>query len=191
MIQGIYTFVKAAFKNPMQVSTVFPSSKSLAQSMLDNVGLESSRNIVEIGVGTGAITKYLHQRIPSGAKYLGVEVNPEMTAYMKKQYPDLQFHTASANSLSDFIQPGSVDAVVSSLPWSIFPDELQTSIVSEVEQILAPGGKFVTLMYPNAAVYPRAKRAIKLFAKTFDEFEKADLVVQNIPPAFVFVGQKS
>ena len=82
MIHGLLTFVKAAFKNPMQVSTVFPSSGFLSNDMLDQVDIENCKSIVEIGVGTGAITKHIARRIPKGCKYVGVEVSDEMTQYM-------------------------------------------------------------------------------------------------------------
>jgi len=190
-IEGLVTFVKAAVKNPFQVSTVFPSSRFLANAMLDAVNIEGCERIVEIGVGTGALTRPLFQRISSTAHYSGFEVDEGMVRYMQKEFPDREFLVESAENLIQFVPENSVDALVSGLPWSVFPEPLQEKLIQQIHSVLKPDGRFVTFMYPNASVYPAAKRVLKRFDETFDDFGRKSLVFANIPPAHVLCGKKS
>ena len=50
-------FLQAFLKNPLKVGAVAPSSSDLAWQMLDGITPDENNVVLELGVGTGAITK--------------------------------------------------------------------------------------------------------------------------------------
>jgi phosphatidylethanolamine/phosphatidyl-N-methylethanolamine N-methyltransferase len=183
-------FLKAALRRPMEVSTVFPTSKYLAEALLSYADLASARSVAELGPGTGAITRYLQPKLIDGASYIGIEIDKPMVDYLKLQYPKMRFEVGLAETLSTLVPPGSVDAVVSSLPWTIFPSEMQERTVKAIVKALKPGGVFVTYVCVNALVYPQAKSFINRLSENFREVHRGDLEWRNIPPAFVYRSVK-
>ena len=64
-------FLQAFLKNPLKVGAVAPSSDELAAEMLDGIKPDDDNIVLELGVGTGALTKHLKQLIPTRNSYLG------------------------------------------------------------------------------------------------------------------------
>lgn len=73
--------------------------------------------IVEIGPGTGALTRWLVQ---SDRPLVAVEVDPEAADFMRKSYPKLQLEEADFLFLDiDTVFPGSKIAVIGNYPYNI------------------------------------------------------------------------
>ena len=69
-------FLQAFIKNPLKVGSIAPSSPELAQKMLEGITPDENNVVLELGVGTGAITKFLHEIVPDEKSYLGIEARP-------------------------------------------------------------------------------------------------------------------
>ena len=183
---GWQEFVKAALRDPKNVSTPFPSSKALAEAMIEASQLRFNDRVLELGSGSGAITQSIAARGNLISNFLGVELDPQLVNYLKVSYPKLDFVQASATDLSEHVADQSVDRVISSLPWSLFNKEMQLQILSEIHRVLKPGGTFVTFLCLHAQVYPGGLRVKKLFNSHFKSFERHAMVGMNIPPAGVY-----
>ena len=188
-MRDVLEFVKAALRNPLDVSTVFPTSRFLAENMIDRGELSQAKSIVELGAGTGAITKYLAPRI-GDAKYLGVEIDSRMVDFLKTTFPALRFEAGLAEAVNDWVQPGTVDVVISSLPWTIFSEEMQERTVKAIESALRPGGLFLTYVCANSLLYPNAKNFLGCLGETFETVSRSSLEWRNVPPAFVYTSTK-
>ena len=189
MNSGILEFIKAAVKDPKSVSTVFPTMRFLAQALVDNSELNSKQSVVELGCGTGAITKYI-LNVAHPQSYLGVELSTDLVSFLNETYPQSKFIAQSAHDLSGHVADASVDVVIASLPWTMLPRDLQEAIAREILRILKPGGKFTTFICVHALAYPGASRVQKLFRNHFSEFEYCETISRNIPPANVYLGIK-
>ena len=189
-INGFKEFLKAALRDPRNVSTIFPSLKFLGQAMRRQADIESNHSVLELGCGSGALTKYILSVPDRPAQYLGVELDENLVAFLQKAFPDDQFICASADSLKAYVPDSSVDRVVCSLPWTLFPEDLQEAVVKEIVRVLKPGGKFTTFLCIHALSYPGAPRIKNLFTSHFSGFQKAETVAVNLPPANVYVGTK-
>lgn len=187
---GFKEFVKAALKDPKSVSTIFPTMRFLAQSLIHHSGMGPGHHVLELGSGSGAITRFILEDREQLGSYTGVEIDNNLIQFLQKQYPGERFLAASADDLSAHIPSGSIDVVISSLPWTMFPKELQEAIVQEILRVLKPGGRFTTFLCLHALTYPSAPRAKKYFAKYFTGFEKKETITRNIPPANVYLGSK-
>ena len=184
-------FIKAALKNPMQISTVFQTSPWLCEALLKNVDVEAAKLILELGPGAGAVTEPLLKRMKVDSKYVGIELNSSLVSYLHKNYPGRDFVEGSAEMANDVAaKHGPIDAVVSSLPWTIFPGEVQEKIITSVHSSLREGGVFVTYVCLNASIYPAAKNLKRLLDDNFNNVHKGPVEWRNIPPAFVYTCTK-
>lgn len=187
MQNEIVEFVKAAIKNPRDVSTVFPTSRWLTKRLLDEVPITQDSFIVEVGAGTGAITQHLYRRLMHPKEqYLGVELNPQMVSYLRTYFPNLKFEQGPAQNLDLWLKDKKADGVVSSLPWTIFSEQVQTETLQAIYDSLKPGGVFATYMCLNSSWYPQAKRFKQLIHQKFHRVDRTPVEWKNIPPAFVF-----
>lgn len=186
---GFKEFVKAALKDPINVSTIFPTMKFLGRAMITHSGMKPNHKVLELGCGTGAITQHiLNEKYNS---YVGVEIDENLVSYLKKKFPGVDFLCASADDLKAQIPDESIDTVICSLPWTLFNKELQESIVQEIVRVLKPGGQFTTFLCVHALTYPGAPRAKKFFREYFTGFEKKQTITRNLPPANVYTGAKN
>lgn len=65
----------------------FLTDESVAQRIVDSVLCENTKNVVEIGPGTGVLTKYLLQRADVNLRV--IELDSESVLYLAKNYPEL------------------------------------------------------------------------------------------------------
>ena len=63
-------FLQAFLKNPLKVGAIAPSSPELAAEMLAGIHPDDHNIVLELGVGTGAITKFLRGAIPSRIEFV-------------------------------------------------------------------------------------------------------------------------
>ena len=190
MPNEIIEFVKAALRNPLEVSTVFPTTRYLANTLLDAADIGRAKSVVELGCGTGAITKHLSPRLTPSQSFLGIEIDEPMVKFLQKEYPKLRFETGLAEQLPQWAPEGSVDVVVSSLPWTVFSPTMQANTIEAILKGLRPGGSFLTYICANALVYPQAKSFLAKLNDKFSKVERSPLEWRNIPPAFVYKSTK-
>jgi phospholipid N-methyltransferase len=190
MRKDIVEFIKAGLQKPLEVSTIVPTSSALAHRMLAELQIHDGL-VVELGTGTGAITRHLVQKITDPQRYLGFEINDEMTQFMREHYPQLKFAQAAADQVLQFTPPGSVDSVISSLPWTVFSIKTQTTTLNAIFEALRPGGIFITYVCLNAAISPLARSFVHQLRATFATVKKSPIEWRNFPPAFVYFARKA
>ncbi len=190
MRQDIFEFIKAALKKPLEVTTVFPTSQALAERLIDLVDLKLGGPIAEVGCGTGAITKFILPHLKDPKLYTGIELSCDMVDYLKANFPELRFEQGPAEMLPEVTGPSTQKAVISSLPWSMFPTDLQKRTLSGIYSALSENGLFVTYVCLNAAWLPQAHHFSGLVSGMFASVDKSPVEWRNIPPAFVYVCRK-
>ena len=185
MANNMIEFIKAAVRNPLEVSTIFPTSKALAETLLSHADLAGAQRVVELGAGTGAITKHVLPKLAARDRYLGVELDPRMVDFLRKEFPSTRFEAGPAENLPTWLEKGTADVVVSSLPWTVFSDETQEKTIAAILYALKPGGVFVTYVCVNALLYPKAKAFMNRLEAGFASVHRSRVEWRNIPPAFV------
>src|SRR4029453_13034541 len=89
-------FLQAFLKNPLKVGAVAPSSPDLAWQMLEGILPDKDNVVIELGVGTGAITKYVREILPDNESYLGIELDLDLVSSMKIRYPAMNIVCGNA-----------------------------------------------------------------------------------------------
>ena len=180
-------------KNPRQVGACCPSGEALCREIVDNMDLVNANLVVELGPGTGAITKYLIEKMVDPGKLLCVELNPNFVEQLQINYPKSSFVCDSASNLPNILKDKQLplaDIVLSGLPWAIFPEGLQTEILTAVYNSMNVGGQFVTFAYIQGLLMPAGKRFRNKLNVLFNKIETSRIIWKNFPPAIVYRCQK-
>jgi SAM-dependent methyltransferase len=107
------------------------------------VGLERARCVLEIGSGTGVITRELAERSP--AHVVGLDHDPAMLAFARRQGQGVTYVQGDAHALP--FAGGSFDLVVCHylLLWLADPRRA----VQEMARVTRPGGAVLALAEPD------------------------------------------
>lgn len=186
-------FAKQALRHWREVGAVAPSSPKLGERMTELAEVWRARRVVELGPGTGALTKAVLDDLPHDAEYLGLELNGDFVRTLRARHPQQRFEQAPAQDF-DFAavwpDDASFDVVISGLPWSSFAETLQTAILDNILPRLRPGGRFATFAYWGFHRMPGGRRFRALLHARLDGVESSRVVWANLPPAFIYVGRK-
>ncbi|MCF6319553.1 MAG: methyltransferase domain-containing protein, partial [Proteobacteria bacterium] len=145
-------FLKNAILNPKQVAYVFPSGKTLIQSIAERSGLNSAKQIVELGPGTGGTTSGFLKEMRQDAVLCAVEINKDFVDYMNNTIKDKRLHVChdGAQNLQQIVkQQGwdNADVVISGMPFSTLPQSIAQEIIQSVYDSLKYGGLFVAYQF--------------------------------------------
>lgn len=187
------TLLGQFLRKPLTTGAVCASSESLAKELTASIGLETAGSAAELGPGTGAVTKVILDRIPAACRFFTVELNSDVIRVFQEKFPAVTVYNDSAANLPELLRREnltSLDAVVSGLPWAVFPDELQEQILAAILQTLKPGGCFTTFAYIQGLLLPSGMHFRKRIESMFSKVEKSPVVWNNFPPAFVYRCRK-
>jgi phospholipid N-methyltransferase len=185
-------FLKEYLLKQKTTGAIWPSSSHLAKAMTPAKNLASANDVVELGPGTGAITREIIGKLPGDCTFFAVEINPTFAEVLEKKYPQLRIYRDSAENIKKYLKKNNLkqcDLVISSLPWTYLNPQLQTKIVDTISQSLSPEGKMITYSYLHSALLSPGKRFKQKLNHNFTEVKKK-IVWKNIPPAIVYECKK-
>jgi len=161
--------------------TIIRSSPYLISRLLRSIDFESARTVVQLGIGTGCITRELLRRLHPEARLISIEVNEVFVRdSFRIRDPRLTVRHACAGSLRrllDDLGVGQIDHVVSSLPLAIMGPALVERILRVSQAALTPEGSFLQYQYSLSQRAALERR----FADV-----RVGFTLANIPPAFVY-----
>ncbi len=188
------TFVREFFRSWKTTGAILPSSVALAHRIIESANVPRARRVLELGPGTGAFTEVIKDCLPHTANYLGLELNERFVETLQSRFPGFDFVAAAAQQFDfdQYLRPGEegFDAIVSGLPWTAFPEQLQIEILNNVLPKLVPGGCFATFAYWGFHRLPRGRHFRELLKQQPGRLRVTSVVWGNVPPAFVYVVQR-
>ena len=186
--QDHWLFLSHFRKSPRTVGAIAPSSRRLAQAMVDGLDLTSDSRVVELGPGTGAITVEIAERLPPAARCLAIDIDPVFTARVKARWPGIEAICDCAEHLVEIARSRGllpIDHIASGLPFASLPAASARAIVDAIVTSLGPGGTFTTFQYVHAFALPPAVAVRRTLAARMGSNPTRQLVVGNLPPALV------
>jgi phospholipid N-methyltransferase len=157
--------------------------------------------VVELGAGTGVITRALLDLLPKNAKLIVFEINKKFYRYLRRNFhdPRLLLINDSAETLGRHLaQLGlkRVDAMVSSLSFGLMPPRQRQAILKSLFSCLDTRSVFLQYHYLPARfvnAFPQRRRnghgslnVPRMLHQRFATVESR-IVWRNLPPAFVYV----
>lgn len=178
---------------PRTVASVAPSSRSLADAVTSTMRIDKTTHVVELGVGTGAITQALVSKGLSPRQYTGVELETDLVATLRTKYPKLSFTSDSAQNLPYIVEQRGVipSHVVASLPWSTMNAHEREVCLLKISECLRPDGHLMTYSYLSALfLFSTAHRTAMDLRKNFGRVYRSKIIWRNLPPAMVWTCSK-
>ena len=181
-----WVFFRQWLRAPLTTASVVPSSPRLGKAMALALPAGAKR-VVELGAGTGSITReLLRYRVRPENLFL-VELNAELHDELQQSFPDSTVVCGDARELQNLLSnsgfgAGNVDAVVSSLGFLSMPPILVEQIVAAAFACLPSDGVLVQFTYgPKCPVPQPTLNRLGLKAR------RVDFTLMNLPPASVYV----
>ncbi len=180
-------FLQGFVKNPLSVGAIAPSSAALVEVMLEGVSANPENIILEIGVGTGAVTRILQTKICDEKSYLGIEINADFVKTLNLEFPHLKIICGDAGHAEKIYREsgfGQVRFILSGLPFAALPVAVSNSILREIDKFMLQGCLFRTFQYLHGYYLPPAIKFRKHMNEKYGEVEISEIVLQNLPPAY-------
>jgi phosphatidylethanolamine/phosphatidyl-N-methylethanolamine N-methyltransferase len=179
-------FLKRWLRRPLGMGSVTPSSQTLGRAMA-RVALENLADdhmVVELGAGTGSITRALLAAGIPEQRLVSVELDAELHAHLVRALPTLRVLNGDAARLPELLAAhgvARVGAVVSGLPLLAMPAQVVAAIVTGAASVLPPQGALVQFSYgPASPIPPDLLRRLNLDAT------RGRRIWSNLPPAVVW-----
>jgi phosphatidylethanolamine/phosphatidyl-N-methylethanolamine N-methyltransferase len=180
----------SAFANrPADTGAVTPSSRRLAEALVAGTGLELARTIVELGAGTGVVTRAIEARADKRATIIALELNPNLAVPLVSSFPRLRIVNECAENLPQVLScygARPAEVIISALPWASFPPDRMLRVLDAIQDSLKPGGHFCTAAYLHASCFPAGQRLRRELKERFGSVTTTPVVWRNLPPAFVY-----
>lgn len=181
-----WTFFREFIKAPRVVASVVPSSSFLKRRVIKAADLGTAEVVLELGPGTGGLTRSLLQALGPQAHLLAIERTAEL-AQLVEQIDDsrLEVVHGCASSIGEELSRrgyAAADAIVSGIPFSTMPGKLAAEIIAAVHAALSPAGRFVAYQVSDRV----ADHASPVMGDPAIERE-----LRNVPPARVFTWCKA
>jgi len=168
-------------RQPMQVGALSPSSRHLASSLVE--GIRPGSRVIELGAGTGAITRAILDAGVHSSDLTLVEKNEEFANLLEQHFPDTNVVRANAISLRHYLCPEfePVDVVVSGLPLLLFRERTKLRLLSQIFRSVHEGGCLYQFTY--GLWCPISHSTLRCLGL---EASRTDFTIRNFPPAFTY-----
>ena len=177
-------------RNPLRTAAVMPSSRELAEAMVAELPPGATR-VIELGGGTGALTRSLLAHGLRGDALLVLELNEELHAHLHARFPAVRVELGDARELAEiaartgYLDQGPADAIISGLGLLAMPAELQRGIVAAAFSCLRPDGRFIQFTYgPQPPIADAVATDLGL------QVRRGTFILRNVPPATVYVYEQ-
>ena len=192
------TFAVEALANYKTTGAVAPSSRYLARAMLAPLALRPGCAVVELGAGTGVMTRALLDILPADGALFAFEINIRFYEYLKKEFSDKRLvllKTPAENLKKELHKHGyqHVDAVVSSLALGFFSDPERRALLESFVPLMDDNSVYTQYQYIQGLELKNGRFRrynIQSLLRQYFYSVQCNTVWRNIPPAFVFACRK-
>jgi phosphatidylethanolamine/phosphatidyl-N-methylethanolamine N-methyltransferase len=184
-----WLFLRKWLREPMKIAAPWPSSRYLADAMCGLLSGSGDGAVVELGGGTGAVTRSLLARCFGNQALFIIEKDKMLAGLLADKYPEATVIEGDASELDTLLRAQGVkriSAVVSSLPMMLIPERTQFDILRKSFAMLDDDGLFVQYTYGTRS--PIAFRVLQRLGIIGIEGKS---VWRNLPPARVWTFRQS
>lgn len=177
-------FVGALVQSPRQTGAIAPTSSELAHLMASFIDLSSDLPVLELGPGTGAITRAILTTGVTPQRLVALEFEPRFCVHLRKDFPDISVVQGNAFDLDGALADHRdliFDCVVSGLPLLNFSRAMRRQLMRDALARVAPGRPLIQFSYGVRSPIELVEGADDDIAVT-----KSTWVFKNLPPARVW-----
>jgi phospholipid N-methyltransferase len=178
-----WLFLRKFLREGRGIAALAPSSRWIARAAVRGIDFDRAGCVVELGAGTGPITRALLRGAAGTAcRVLVIERDPDFCQRLRRRFPDAEVVNDDALVLDRILAErglSSADHVISGLPFPSFAPADRARLLELLGQSLAPEGTFRQLTH-----MPWVYRS--MYRRHFAEV-RFRLVPLNLPPGGVYI----
>ncbi|SON58356.1 16S ribosomal RNA methyltransferase KsgA/Dim1 family protein [Hartmannibacter diazotrophicus] len=174
-------FIRSWMEKPLTTGAVSPSGRFLARAMASRVDVSLDGPVIELGPGTGPVTRALLGHGIAPERIHAVEYNPAFANLLKTRFSAISVIVGDAYGLEKTLQDrvdGPFSAIVSSLPLFTRPAPDRRRLMEQAMRLLKPGAPFIQFSYALVPPLPASPGEWTL--------EVSPWILRNLPPARVW-----
>lgn len=179
-------FFKGWIDKPKAVGAIIPTSSVTARRMASVIDSHSGLPVLEVGPGTGVITKAILRRGVKPSSLYAVEYSSDFVAHLRRAYPGVNVIEGDGFNISEALGDAAdlmFDSVISGVPLLNFPLERRVAYLDSLLSRIPHGRPVVQITYgPKSPVPPG-----------FGDYtvEHFDFILRNIPPSQLWIYRRA
>ncbi|MGB9691088.1 MAG: class I SAM-dependent methyltransferase [Candidatus Sumerlaeaceae bacterium] len=198
-------FISQTMRDYYHVGAIAPSSRALARALawpLEQRPPQGPMRVLEVGPGTGALTRGILKRMQPGDTLLLCEINPDFVAHLEHRFATDPEFSPWRNSTEIVCRPveelttaNRFHHIVCGLPFNNFAPETVQMIFAKFETLVMPAGTVNFFEYAAIRWLKRliaSKNERQRIAQVENILKKLialhqvrqHLVLWNLPPAW-------
>ncbi len=178
-------FFKGWIDKPKAVGSIIPTSSVTARRMASIVDTTSGLPVLEVGPGTGVITKAILRRGIRPSDLYTVEYSHDFVTHLRRNYPGVNVIEGDGFDLDTTLgdkRDVLFDSIVSGVPLLNFPVQQRLAYIDNLLKRIPHGRPVVQLTYgPKSPIPPG------LGDYTVEHFH---FVLRNIPPTQLWIYRR-
>lgn len=179
-------FFKGWIDKPKAVGSIIPTSSITARRMASVIDTGSGLPVLELGPGTGVITKAILARGVKPQDLYTVEYSEDFVRHLQKQFDGINIIHGDAFDLDATLgdkRGMTFDSVISGVPLLNFPVARRIRYIEDLLDRIPAGRPIVQLTYGPLSPVPAGKGDYTV--------EHFDFVLRNIPPTQLWIYRRA
>jgi phosphatidylethanolamine/phosphatidyl-N-methylethanolamine N-methyltransferase len=186
MLKDSRLLFKSWLKNPRHIGAIVVSSPELAAAMARQIPSHPKGYVVELGGGTGAVTRAILKAGIDPDRLVVVERDRALFDHLVKRFPGVRVLLGDAMHLNALLKRHDihpVSAIVSSLPLLSMKKSVQYRIGAQAFASLEADAPLIQFTYGLFSPLPKSRLGIL--------GQVAERVLQNLPPASIWCYRRA
>lgn len=178
-------FFKGWIDKPKSVGSIVPTSSVTARRMASIIDTGSGLPVLELGPGTGVITRAILERGVAPENLYTVEYSQDFVDHVRASYPGVNVIQGDAFDLDVSLGDKSdmiFDCAVSGVPLLNFPVAQRVRYIEGILKRIPRGRPVVQLTYGPMSPIPAGKGDYVV--------ERFDFIFRNIPPTQLWIYRR-
>lgn len=178
-------FFRGWMDKPKAVGAIIPTSGVTARRMASVIDTGSGLPVLELGAGTGVITKAILGRGIAPSDVYAIEYSEDFVRHLRGAFPEVNVIKGDAFDVDSALgdrKDMQFDCVISGVPLLNFPVEKRIAYVRSMLDRIPIGRPMVQITYGPLSPVPAGRDDYSV--------EHFDFVMRNIPPAQLWIYRR-
>jgi phosphatidylethanolamine/phosphatidyl-N-methylethanolamine N-methyltransferase len=175
-------FFKGWQRDKKGVGALLPTSSITARRMASVIEVSSGLPVLELGAGTGVITKAILERGVLPRNLVSLEYASHFYDLLRRRFPEVDIRNGDVFELDTVLgerRHQTFDCVISAVPMLSFPLERRVALMKDLLSRIPHGRPVVQITHGPMSPLPAMPELY-----TISHF---DFVVRNLPPAQLWI----